>query len=41
MLDPKLRLMTLVIVNVLILIGLRYWILHSDVFIPLLNGLAS
>ncbi len=39
--ELKLRLITLAVVNLLILIGLRNWFFHNEVFVPLLNGSAS
>ncbi len=39
--DRRLRAIALVIVNLLVLIGLRYWIINSEIFVPLLNGLPS
>ncbi|WP_320665015.1 hypothetical protein [Prochlorococcus sp. MIT 1223] len=39
--DPKLRFIVLILINLLVLIGLRYWILNGESFVWLLNGLPS
>ena len=39
--DPRLRLIVLVIINILVIILLRYWLLTADSFFWLREGLPS
>ena len=39
--DAKLRLLVLIIINIFVIIALRYWVHNSEAFVWLLNGLPS
>ena len=39
--DPKIRLFVLFMINLIVILGFRYWVLNNEAFVWLLNGLPS
>ena len=39
--DPKIRLLVLILINVALLLALRYWTMHGSAFFWLRQGLSS
>ena len=39
--DPKLRLLVLLLINLIVILVFRNWVLNNEAFVWLLNGLPS
>ena len=39
--DPKIRLFILIMINLIVILAFRYWVLNNEAFVWLLNGLPS
>ena len=39
--DPKNRLFVFLLINLIVILAFRYWVLNNDSFVLLLNGLPS